>query len=453
MLKIETNFLDSPVGKTLFFKALPMFLGIFASIAYNLVDTFFVAKLGTDELAAMSFSFPVVMIILNIMMGISSGVSSLASRSIGAKQLGAATDAAKKGLQLTILFSLGVTIFGIFTFRPLFHFLGVDEGLMPHVQDYMLIWYGGVIFMNMAIMGSSIFRAKGNVFYPSMIMILGACLNAILDPILIFGWGPIPSYGVQGAAITTVIGNGLSVYLIFTKLHREEKIRLSALFKDFDFSLIKKILIIAIPTALANSLTPVSTAFTNRMLVSFGNSAVAANSIATRVETVPFVAVFALASVLSPFIGQNWGAKNHARVREGIKKSFLFTYLLGVFCATVLIFYRESISAMFDRSPEVVTMTSLYFSMIPFTYGILGTVFLTTNAMNAVGKPFLGNLLSSSRLLLIYLPLAYILNVSLGVKGIFMARFAANLIVGILATVLAYRVFFKKSVVEKSVNL
>jgi len=105
--------------------------------------------------------------------------------------------------------------------------------------------------------------------------------------------------------------------------------------------------------------------------------------------------------------------------------------------------YKESIVGLFDSSPEVLSTTSLYFSLVPFTYGILGTVFLTINAMNAVGKPFAGNFLSALRLLIIYLPFAFYLNIQYQLQGIFVARVAANLFVGLLATALVYRTFFK----------
>jgi len=439
------NYLDSPVGKTLFFKSLPMFLGIFANIAYNLVDTFFVARLGTQELAAMSFSFPIVMIILNIMMGIATGLNSLSSRLIGQKKLDEAKETNSQGLLFTFLISVFLTILGMLTIKPLFELLGVDSSVIGYVQSYMTIWYCGMLFMNLNIVGGAIFRAKGNVTYPSLILVLGAVLNAILDPILIFGLGPIPAMGIEGAAWTTVFGNGLSMFLIFMKLLKDKEISLSLMFRSFKFSIHKKISVIAFPTAIANSFVPFSTAFTNWMLVSYGNAAVAANSIATRIETVPFIAVFALSSVLAPFIGQNWGAENIARIREGIKKSFLFSYILGATCAFTLIFFKRSIGALFDDSPQVVAITSLYFSFIPLTYGILGTVFLTNHAMNAVGKPFLGNLLSASRLVIIYLPLAFLLNRHFEIGGIFFARVAANLIVGSLSTLLIYRTFFKNA--------
>ncbi len=443
MSKLKTNYLDSPIGKTLFLKSLPVFFGIFASIAYNLVDTFFVAKLGTQELAAMSFCFPVVMIILNIMMGVSVGVNSLASRSLGESQENRAVEIAKRGLQISIFLTGVISVVGIFTLNPLFAMLGADKDLIPLVREYMIIWYCGSVFWSLSIVGSSVFRAKGNVFYPSLVLILGAVLNTILDPILIFGWGPIPSLGVRGAAITTVFGNAVSAYLILSKLSREEKIPFTSLFKSLDFSIMRKILIIAAPTALASSLPPVSTAFTNWMLVVYGNAAVAANSIAMRVETVPFMAIFALSSVLSSFIGQNWGAKNIHRVQVALKKSFLFSYLLGLVSAALLITYRQSISACFDSSPQVVEITGLYFSLVPITYGLLGSVFLTTHSLNAIGRPLSGNLLSASRLVLIYFPLTYILNFYFSVGGIFAARLIANSIVGIFAAVLVYQVFFK----------
>lgn len=442
---MRINYLESPVGKTLFLKAVPIFLGIAASIAYNLVDTFFVAKLGTKELAAMSFCFPIVMIILTMMIGLSTGINSLASRALGEKQEEKAREISKKGLQLTFFLSIGITLFGLLTVRPLFFLLGVDETLMPLVKQYMNIWYGGVLFTNLAVVGNAIFRSKGNVLYPSVVLVIGACLNAVLDPLLIFGYGPIPALGISGAAWTTVLGNALSILLIFRKLAKEEQIHPFSLFQIPQWPLAKTILAIALPTALANCLTPLSSAVTNRMLVHYGNAAVAANSIATRVETVPFIAIFALGFILGPFIGQNWGAKQLDRIQDGIKKAFLFTYALGALFALLLVSQRQSIAAFFDPSESVVQITSFYFSIIPLTYAILGTIFLTTHAMNAIGRAFLGNLLFAARLIFLYLPLAYLLEIPFGIEGIFWARFIANWIVGIFGTFMIYRVFFKLS--------
>lgn len=446
------DLLTAPVGRTLFFKSLPMFMGIFSSIAYNLVDTFFVGRLGTDELAAMSFSFPVVMIIMNLIFGISMGSASVISQAIGAGDGSLAKRLASKSLELTILFSLLITLAGIFTIEPLFKLLGVSGELMPLVKEYMVCWYAGVIFSNLSMVGCAIFRAKGNVFFPSLMLTLGALLNAVLDPILIFGWGVIPKMGIQGAALTTVIGNALSTFFIFYKLKRNENISIPWFPRSLDWGLWKKIIHIAIPSSMANSLTPIATAVTNRMLVVYGNAAIAANSIATRVETVPFIAIFALGTVLLPFIGQNWGAKNYHRIKEAILKSFGFSYLLGLVFTVVLFLGRSQVAAFFDRDPAVITFTAKYFSMIPTTYGLLGTVFLTQYSMNAISKPYRGNFLSIFRLILLYLPLASVLQGPLGVVGIFESRLIANLVTGVLATLLIWKTFFKIKKLEEPVQ-
>ena len=439
------NYLDSPVGKTLFFKSLPIFVGIFANIAYNLVDTFFVAKLGTHELAAMSFCFPIVMIVLNLMMGVATGLNSLVSRMLGQKKYADAKAMNSQGLFFTLLISGLLTALGFATLTPLFHLLGVDDSIIMHVCDYMRIWYGGMFLMNLTIVGSAIFRAKGNTFFPSLVLVIGAVLNAVLDPILIFGLGPIPALGIAGAAWTTIFGHFLSLSLILFKLRKEKEISFRKMLYSINPTIYKQISRIAIPTAIANSFVPISTAVTNWMLVPYGNAAVAANSITTRIETVPFIAIFALSSVLAPFIGQNWGANNLSRIREGLKKSFLFSHVLGVICAFVFMSCRQIIGAFFDNTPQVLEVTTLYFSFIPLSYGILGTVFLSTHAMNAIGKPLLANSLSASRLVILYIPLAYFLNLSFGVGGIFSARIVANFIVGGLATILIYRTFFRKA--------
>lgn len=447
------SLLTSPVGRTLFFKSLPVFLGIFAHIAYNLVDTFFVAKLGTNQLAAMSFSFPIVMIVLNLMMGIATGVTSVVAVAIGAKNHDDAHRLRKKGIELTMAVSFLISILGILTINPLFRALGVDHQLMGYTKDYMVTWYLGVVFMNLTIVAGAIFRARGEVFFPSLMLIIGAVLNAALDPILIFGWGFIPAMGVKGAALTTVFGNVVSTIFMYRKLYKEDNLTIPLAPKTLDFKIVKRILVIAIPTALANSLTPFSTAVTNKMLVFYGNAAVAANSIATRLETVPFIAIFALAAIMTAFVGQNWGAKNFDRIRLGIKKSFLFSYLLGIGFATLFIWQRNTIGSYFDTNPQVVEITSKYFSLIPLTYGILGTVFLAMQTLNAINKPFTGNFLSALRLIVLYLPLAYFLNSFIGVEGIFLSRFIANSIVGLLTTWIIFRTFFKAKASETEASL
>lgn len=437
------DFLSSPVGRTLFFKSLPVFLSFFAHITYNLADTFFVAKLGTAELAAISFSFPIVMFVINLIIGVSAGITSVVSRAIGAKDQTVATHYSKKGLELTILLSFVITIVGFITIDPLFKLLGVSSAhVMSLTKDYMYTWYSGILFMNLSIVTSALFRAKGQVLFPSLMLFLGAALNALLDPILIYGWGPIPSMGIQGAALTTVLGNAFSVVVLFYKFYKDEKITIP-LIPKICLKSYHEILKVALPTALTNSLTPVSTAITNRMLVAYGTAAVAANSVATRLETVPFIVIFALASVLSPFVGQNWGANNIPRLKEGIKKSFIFSYLLGAVFAVIYVWQSKNIALLFDSNPQVMNVTISYFSIVPYTYGLLGTVFLIVQSMNAVGKPYSGNFLSALRLILLYLPMAYFLNQIYGLDGIFQSRFIANAITGLLALLLAYRTFFK----------
>lgn len=442
---MKTQYLNSPVGKTLFFKSLPVFIGIFANITYNLVDTFFIAKLGTEELAAMSFCFPVVMIVINIIMGMGTALSSIVSRHLGAGNEIEAKEATSQGVLFSIIISTFLSFLGIVTVNPLFRALGVDSGLLGFARDYILIWYFGMVFISLSALGGSLFRAKGNVLYPSLVLFLGAVLNAILDPILIFGWGPIKALGIKGAAWTTVFGNVISVIFIYSKLWREKDISFSKIFCAFKFKIHLAISRIALPTALASSLMPISTAYTNWLLIPYGSSAVAGNSIATRIETLPFIAVFALASILSPFIGQNWGAGQVDRIQSALKKSFLFSYIIGAFFAIILISFKNSIYLLFDQNQNVQFVTSLYFRFIPMTYGILGTVFLTTHSLNAVGKPFQGNLLSASRLIILYIPIATLLNLKMGIEGIFIARITANTAIGLLSTLFAYRIFFKNS--------
>lgn len=445
----QLDLLKSSVGKVLFFKTLPLFLGIFASIAYNLVDTFFVGRLGTNELAAMSFGFPIVMIVMNIIFGIAVAATSVISKAIGEKNSEKASNLTKKSIQLSLIFSAVFTLFGFFTINPLFSLLGADSSLLPLIEDYMLIWYVGIVFLSLSVLGGALFRARGNVLFPSMILLLGAVLNAVLDPILIFGWGFIPAMGIKGAALTTIFGNAFSAIIIFWRLKKVSDYRIVWFDRHFDFSLCKKILYIALPSALANSLVPFSTAVTNKMLSGYGPAAVAGNSIATRIETVPFMAIFALGSVIVPFVGQNWGAKQYARIREAVLKSFAFSYILGLISGTLFILYKSELALVFDSNPAVIEITSIYFSLIPYTYGVLGTVFLTNQILNGLNQPITGNFLSSFRLILLYLPLAFLLQSEYGVTGIFGSRLIANLSTGALATFFVWKHIFRNKELQE----
>ena len=202
----------------------PMLFGIMSMVIFNLVDTYFVGQLGVEQLAAMSFSFPVIMFINSLALGIGIGTSSLISRNIIASSKEEVRMMASRALLLGFIVVVIFVITGLLTIRPIFSAMGAENEILGYVSDYMGIWYFGVPFVLFPMIGNHIVRATGDTFTPGMIMLASATFNIILDPLLIFGIGPFPEMGIKGAALATIIARSSSFTVILIILIKRDKL-------------------------------------------------------------------------------------------------------------------------------------------------------------------------------------------------------------------------------------
>lgn len=412
----------------------PMMLGMLGMVVFNLVDTFFVGKLGVHELSAMSFSFPVIMFINSVTQGIGIGTSSYISRNIIKAER---QDVRKMAGSAIVLGLLGVLIFvviGSFTIRPVFSALGADGIVLDEVAKYMRIWYLGVPFVVIPMIGNNIIRATGDTFTPGMIMIVSGVVNAILDPFLIFGIGPFPEMGIEGAALATVIARGVGLLVILYVLIRKLNLftlrlgKLKSILASW-----KKILYIAGPASLTLLITPISVGIVTKLLAGYGKEAVAAFGVASRIEMFALMLVIALGSVLIIFVGQNYSKQKISRITKGLRYSFVFSLIWGAVVFVLLLMFGKPIAAAFSQDSIVIDITWRYFIIIGASYGMQGIVVLTTSAFNGLNKPIPSAILSIIRMFVLYVPLAWIGSRVFGINGIFWACFIANFITSILA--------------------
>ena len=197
--------LEGNIKQTLMNMTLPMVMGMLMLMTFGLVDTFFVSLLGTQELAAISFTFPVTFTVISLNIGLGIGISAVIGRLLGSNDHANARLVATAAL-MTVLCLVGLlSVIGFLTIDPIFILLGASPELLIHIHDYMSIWYIGAIFLALPMSGNSVLRASGDTKTPSMIMAAGGAINALLDPLLIFGYGPIEGMGITGAAIATAI--------------------------------------------------------------------------------------------------------------------------------------------------------------------------------------------------------------------------------------------------------
>ena len=411
---------------------LPMVWGVFAIVAFNLADTFFVGQLGTDELAAMSFTFPVVMVLGSVAMGLGIGASSVISRAIGEGDRYRVQCLTTNALTLSLVIVAICAAIGLATIEPLFQALGAGPNVLPFIQEYMSIWYLGVVFLVVPMVGNNAIRASGNTFVPSIIMTVASFVNIGLDPLLIFGFGPIPALGLSGAAIATVIARATTLVASLFVLYFQERM-ITFNFPQFKTILEcwRSVLIVGIPAAATNTIQPISVAVITRLMAGYGPTAVAGFGVASRIESLAIIALMALSASIGPFVGQNWGAKKYGRVNLALQQSFLFCLFWGVLAAVILAFSAPWIASRFDNHPDVVDIATTYLRVVPISYAAYGIVLISSATFNALGKPKPSVIMALTRLVFLYVPLAYVGSFLFGVIGIFAAACLANLAVGI----------------------
>ncbi len=314
---MKHDVLEGSIKKHLARLAFPSIGGMFAITIFNFTDTYFVSKLGTDALAAMGFTFPVIMIIGTLASGISLGAGSVLARAMGSGDKHKMHRIATDGILLSILAVLLISILGYFTIDPLFRILGAEGESLVQVKEYMKIWYFGAFVFVIPPVSDSSMRAMGDMVRPLMVMLLCAFTNIILDPILIFGYFGLPKMGIAGAALATMIARALGMVLSLSFLHFHYKL-VSFKYKSITELLESwiSILKIGIPNVLVRLLPQLTRALMTKLAATITVTSVAAIAAGQRIESFSVVISMAIGVAIVPIIGQNYGANKFDRVME-----------------------------------------------------------------------------------------------------------------------------------------
>lgn len=411
-------------------QALPMLWGLLAVMSVTIADTYYLGLLGTHALAAMGFIFPVVMFMNSLAFGIGIGASSVIARAIGSKQDDWVRNYSTQSIVLAVLVSIVFAAIGLMTVDPLFKLLGAPAELLPYIHDYIDIWYWGCFMIVVPMVGNSGIRAAGNTKLPSYIMTSIALINLVVAPILIFGLLGFPRLELKGAAIAGIVAYfGALVAALYVLYFKLQFISLKALTTNVWQSW-KDILRVAVPAVGTNLITPVSTGLTTGLVAAYGSEAVAGYSVASRIEMFGLMLVMALASTLAPFAGQNFGAKKVDRLRRALNISFYFVWGWGLAMSILFWLAARPLTELFTTHEAAVQASVTYLHVVPITYGLLSTVMIVSSMANGIGRPIPALIMTGTRLLLIYLPLAWLLSQQWGLNGIYIATAVANVVVG-----------------------
>ena len=403
----DRDLTQGPVAGHLARLGLPMVLGIIGVLSISLADAYFLGRLGTGELAAISFTFPVVLTLQSLGIGLSAGASSVAARAIGGGDTGEAKRLATDSLILAVLIISLLTALGLVFVRPLFAALGAEGAVLDDIVSYMRVWFFGLPFLVVPMVANGLIRANGDSVAPSAIMVVAAVVNLALDPIFIFGWGPVPRLEVEGAAWASLISRAVTFVAAMAILIFREKL-LTAVIPSLADLLAswRRVLAVGAPAAVSTSINPLAITVVTGMLAGFGNETVAAFGVATRIESLASVPMLALSSAIGPVAGQNWGKDQPARAAEAMRLAYLFACFWAVVMAAAFWLFGEQIAGLFTDDAEVARGVRRYLVVVGLSLAGYGVVINASAAFNATGRAFQGLGMTSFRSAALYVPLA-----------------------------------------------
>ena len=430
---VTNDILEGDIASTLKRMTIPMIFGMITLMMFNLVDTFFISMLGTEELAAVSFTFPVTFTVISLAIGLGIGTSAVIAKALGENKVDEAKFDGTIALLLSAIMVFVLSLFGFILIEPIFLLLGANAQVMIHIYDYMSIWFLGSVFLILPMIGNSVLRASGDTKTPSIIMGAAGLINAVLDPLLIFGIGPFPELGVKGAAIASVIAWSIAVGIILFLLVVKKQLLSLTPGEQGVIQSIRKIAKIGLPAAGANMLTPIAMAVMTAIVAAYGPEAVAAFGVGSRIESIASLLVLALSMTLPPFISQNYGAQNYERVTEAYKTTLKFVMVWQFIIYLLLVACSNFISQTFAEELDVQRIISLFIYIMPLSYGFQGVIILSNSSFNALHKPMNALLLSVIRLFIFFVPFAYLGSYIAGLKGLFIGAAIGNLVTAIVA--------------------
>ncbi len=429
-----------PIGRVMVSTAFSMLAGTLAISGYNIVDTYFVARLGKLPLAAMGFTFPVVMLVGCVYNGLGGGVMTPVAQLLGGGRREQAARMVTSGALLITLTGVLMGVAGCLSLDFIFIRLGATPEVLPMVRSYMVIWYLGSLTGALAMSGNHLLVAAGAPKTAGLMMMGGMVLNAVLDPFFIFGWWFFPELGIAGAALATVVSQLISLLALAAILHW--RLRLIAPFSAIPYPrLFRAWRVIArygIPAMLGMVLNPVGMAVvTKAVAVTGGDTAVAATAAAGRLEAVAFIFPMSLGMSLLPMVGQNYGARAYDRIDRCRRFSMRFAGGFLLLMSVVYYVLAEPLSRVFSSDPEVVATMVRYVRITTWGFAFIEIHRYSTFFFTGSGHPTAAAALNVLRIIGFMVPLTLLALWQDSLDGVFYARLAADMAAGIIGCTLA----------------
>jgi putative MATE family efflux protein len=426
----EFDLTSGSIGKPLFFLSLPIVVTNLFQTAYNLADTFWLGQYSDDALAAISFAFPMVFLLISLGMGISVAGSVLVAQYTGANEDRKAEYAASQTVTFAAIASILLGLTGYVLVEEFLSVMGASADVLPMAASYMEVISLGLVFMFGFFVFVALMRGYGDTITPMLVMFGSVLLNIIIDPFLIFGWGPFPELGIEGAAIATVFSRGLALVVglgLMFRGTRGVQIHLRDMVPELTY--LRRLVRIGIPASIEGMGRALSMNLLLFIVAMFSDPVVAAYGIGTRVFSVIFLPAIAVARGVETMTGQNMGANEPDRAEQavGLAAKTLFVILTG---AGLLVWIAAApIADLFTTNAEIVDITAQFLRYVALTFGFIGIMRAYIGSFRGAGKTLTAAAISVLMLGVIRFPLAWVGADLIGERGIWLS-FAISNVVG-----------------------
>ena len=400
-----------PVNKLLVSMSLPMMISMLVQALYNIVDSYFVAKISENALSAVSLAFPIQTLMIAILGGSSVGLGTVLSHSLGEKKFKKVTDVANHGIFITIIIYLIFVLMGFFLVKPFFASQTSDTEILTYGMDYLQLICIGSVGLCGQFLFERLLQSTGKTFYTMITQATGAIINIILDPIFIFGLWGFPKLGVMGAAVATIIGQ-ICAFLFAFYLNHKKNSEVKINLKGFSPSpyLIGQIYKIGFPSIIMQSIGSIMVYGMNQILMSFTSTATAVFGVYFKLQSFIFMPIFGLNNGMLPIMAYNYGARKKSRLISAIKLGMVYAIsLMAVGFIAFQVWPRQLLN-IFDASEQMLSIGIPALRIISLHFLLAGFNIIALSTCQALGKAVYSMITSICRQLVVLLPAAYILS-------------------------------------------
>ena len=446
----EADYTSISLKKAIFLLAVPMILELVMESLFAVVDIYFVGKLGPSAVATVGLTETYLFLLYSVAMGLATAVTAIVARRVGEKNKEDAGIAALQSIFLAVICSVPFAVAGIFFSRELLGLMGADAWSIEHGYRYTQWMLGGNAVIVLLFVINAIFRGAGDAAIAMRVLWIANIINMALDPILIFGWGPVPAMGIEGAALATNIGRGTGVIVqlwVLVKGGKHIQVLLANLYWD------AKVVLNIVKTSLGGIgqmiVAMTSWIFLMRILADVGSEAVAGSTIALRIMMFTMMPAWGLSNAAATLVGQNLGAGNPDRAASAVWRIGFYNMIFLVGVAVVYYLNNDKLMAFFSEDTRVIAIGAEWLRILSYSYFVYGWWMVSVQAFNGAGDTRTPTLINLVFFWLIQIPLSYLLAIEFGWQhsGVFWAVFFSETSVGLFTLWLFSRGSWKKAVV------